>query len=181
MGIRNVIYTGCPTMWNITPELCSRIPKAKADKVVCTLTDYNRNLIADQALLNILSECYKRVFLWPQGIEDKEYFEQVKLNNNVEIVSEGLEKYDEILKLKSIDYVGTRLHAGIRALTREHRTIIISIDNRAKNISADTGLPIIERGDIMSLLYPKINSEFVTKIQMPIDNINRWKNQIHEF
>lgn len=181
MGIRNVIYTGCPTMWNITPELCSRIPKAKADKVVCTLTDYNRNLIADQALLNILSECYKRVFLWPQGIEDKEYFEQVKLNNNVEIVSEGLEKYDEILKLKSIDYVGTRLHAGIRALTREHRTIIISIDNRAKNISADTGLPIIERGDIMSLLSPKINSEFVTKIQMPIDNINRWKNQIHEF
>ena len=86
IGIKNVIYTGCPTMWNITPELCSRIPKSKANYVVCTLTDYNRNIHMDQAMLNILSSNYKQVFLWPQGIEDSEYFQKVIIGDNIKII-----------------------------------------------------------------------------------------------
>lgn len=177
IGIKNVIYTGCPTMWNITPELCSRIPKSKATNVVCTLTDYNRNIHMDQAMLNILSNSYERVFLWPQGIEDGEYFQKVKINKNIEIIPFGLEAYDKILDLQDIDYVGTRLHAGIRALSKGHRTIVISIDNRAKNIGKDTGLPIIEREDVEILLQEKINSEFTTNIHIPMNNIRQWKNQ----
>lgn len=177
IGIKNVIYTGCPTMWNITPELCSRIPKSKADYVVCTLTDYNRNIHMDQAMLNILSNSYKRVFLWPQGIEDGEYFQKVRMDDNIEILPFGLESYDKILDLEDVDYVGTRLHAGIRALSKGHRTIVISIDNRARNIGKDTGLPVIEREDIEVMLQEKINSEFVTDIHMPIKNIRQWKNQ----
>lgn len=177
IGIKNVIYTGCPTMWNITPELCSHIPKSKAANVVCTLTDYNRNNHMDQTMLNILSMSYERVFLWPQGIEDGEYFQNVKIDDNIEIIPFGLESYDKILNLKDVDYVGTRLHAGIRALSKGHRTIVISIDNRAKNIGKDTGLPVIEREDIEVLLQEKINSEFVTDIRMPINNIKKWKKQ----
>lgn len=177
IGIKNVIYTGCPTMWNITPELCSHIPKSKAANVVCTLTDYNRNIHMDQTMLNILSMSYERVFLWPQGIEDGEYFQNVKIDDNIEIIPFGLESYDKILNLKDVDYVGTRLHAGIRALSKGHRTIVISIDNRAKNIGKDTGLPVIEREDIEVLLQEKINSEFVTDIRMPINNIKKWKKQ----
>ena len=88
-----------------------------------------------------------------------------------------MESYDKILNLKDVDYVGTRLHAGIRALSKGHRTIVISIDNRAKNIGKDTGLPVIEREDIEVLLQEKINSEFVTDIRMPINNIKKWKKQ----
>ena len=79
--------------------------------------------------------------------------------------------------MKDVDYVGTRLHAGIRALSKGHRTIVISIDNRAKNIGKDTGLPTIEREDIEVLLQDKINSEFATNIHMPINNIKQWKKQ----
>lgn len=178
IGIKNVVYTGCPTMWKITPELCSRIPRNKADYAVCTLTDYNRDIQMDQTMLDILSEEYKRVFLWPQGIEDNEYFQKVRLKNNIEIVPFGLEAYDKILDLKNVDYIGTRLHAGIRALGKGHRTIVISIDNRARNIGKDTGLPVIEREDIEVLLRQRINSEFVTDIKLPIDNIRRWKNNL---
>lgn len=181
IGIKNVIYTGCPTMWNITPELCSRIPKSKANYVVCTLTDYNRNIHMDQAMLNILSSNYKQVFLWPQGIEDSEYFQKVIIGDNIKIIPFGLEAYDKILDMEDIDYVGTRLHAGIRALTKEHRTLVISIDNRAKNIGNDTGLPTIEREDIEVLLQDKINSEFATDIHMPIDNIKKWKKQFKSY
>lgn len=177
IGIKNVIYTGCPTMWNITPELCSHIPKSKAANVVCTLTDYNRNIHMDQTMLNILSKSYERVFLWPQGIEDGEYFQNIKIDDNIEIIPFGLESYDKILNLQDVDYVGTRLHAGIRALSKGHRTIVISIDNRAKNIGKDTGLPVIEREDIEVLLQEKINSEFATDIRIPINNIKKWKKQ----
>ena len=177
MGIENVIYTGCPTMWNITPELCSRIPEKKADAVVCTLTDYHKNVKADQDLLDILTRCYKFVFLWPQGVEDEEYFQTLKMNSKIEILSFGLSAYDKILEMDNIDYVGTRLHAGIRALSKCHRTIVISIDNRAENISNDTGLPIIPREDVELLLEQKIMSEFETDIHIPTDNIIRWKNQ----
>ena len=177
MGIKNVVYTGCPTMWNITPELCSHIPKHKSDNVICTLTDYNRNLQMDQVMLNILSDCYKRVFLWPQGMEDEEYFSEMQMRDNIELVPFGLEEYDKVLDLKNLDYVGTRLHAGIRALTKFHRTIVIAIDNRARNIGKDTGLPVIERDNIETMLHDRICSEFVTEIHMPIDNIQCWKNQ----
>ena len=177
MGIENVIYTGCPTMWNITSELCSRIPEKKADAVVCTLTDYHKNVKADQDLLDILTRCYKFVFLWPQGVEDEEYFQTLKMNSKIEILSFGLSAYDKILEMDNIDYVGTRLHAGIRALSKCHRTIVISIDNRAENISNDTGLPIIPREDVELLLEQKIMSEFETDIRIPTDNIIRWKNQ----
>lgn len=177
MGIENVIYTGCPTMWDITPELCSHIPKEKADTVVCTLTDYNKNVKMDQAMLDILTRCYKFVFLWPQGVKDEEYFQMLKLNPQIEILSFGLSSYDRILEMDSIDYVGTRLHAGIRALSKCHRTIVISIDNRADNFGKDTGLPIISRDEVELLLEQRIMSEFETDIRMPIENIIRWKNQ----
>lgn len=177
MGIKNVIYTGCPTMWNITPELCSRIPKSKANYVVCTLTDYNRNYQMDQAMLDILSDCYEQVFLWPQGIEDNEYFKELRMRDNIEIITFGLEAYDKILELENIDYIGTRLHGGIRALCKCHRTIVVSIDNRARNIGKDTGLPTIEREDIKILLKEKIYTEFSTDIRMPNENILRWIKQ----
>lgn len=177
MGIKNVIYTGCPTMWNITSELCSQIPEKKADSVVCTLTDYHRNIKMDQAMLNILTRCYEYVFLWPQGVGDEEYFQMLTMNSKIEILSFGLLSYDKMLEMDNIDYVGTRLHAGIRALNKGHRTIVISIDNRAENISNDTGLPTIRRKDVDFLLEQKIMSEFKTDIYMPINNITRWKNQ----
>ena len=177
IGIKNVIYTGCPTMWSLTSELCKKIPKKKSDKVICTLTDYKRDIDKDQKILDILSELYEKVYLWPQGIEDNQYFQELKIRKNIEILDFGLEVYDRILENENLDYVGTRLHAGIRSISKEHRTLIISIDNRAKNIGRDTGLPIIEREKIEMLLKSKIESEFTTKIVMPTKNIEQWKSQ----
>ena len=69
------------------------------------------------------------------------------------------------------------LYLYTRSISKEHRTLIISIDNRAKNIGRDTGLPIIEREKIEMLLKSKIESEFTTKIVMPTKNIEQWKSQ----
>lgn len=177
MGIKNVINTGCPTMWNLTPELCAAIPQNKADNVVCTVTDYNRDLPADSAMLKILLECYSKVYLWLQGKDDADYVKQLGIENRVILIPGTLEAYDEILKQKNLDYIGTRLHAGIRALSMGHRSIIISIDNRAEEISADTQLPVIKRAVVSSVLRDKIQSGFKTEIKLPTENIKIWKNQ----
>ena len=177
MGINNVLYTGCPTMWGITKELCSSIPTKKADNVICTLTDYDRDYDNDQFLLDKLSEMYENVYLWPQGVEDDQYFDDLILPKNVTRLKFGLEYYNKILELKNLDYVGTRLHAGIRSIQCCHRTLIISIDNRAECIAKDTNLPIIYRNDIRNNLEKMICNDLVTDIKMPIENINKWKNQ----
>lgn len=177
MGIKNVINTGCPTMWGLTEEHCKSIPIHKANNVICTITDYCRDYELDQKMFDILLNNYKKVYFWIQGKEDLSYLYSLKREKEVEIISSSLKSYDQILRKKDLDYVGTRLHAGIRSLCFGHRSIIISIDNRAKHIAQDTGLIIIERSNGLVELEKKITSNFSTTINMPWSNIKKWKNQ----
>jgi len=176
MGFNNVINTGCPTMWSLTKEHCRDIPKEKAKEVVCTITDYNQDIERDSKLFQILCDNYENVYLWIQGTKDYEYFQKLNIKNQkVQIISPNMKSYDSVLE-KDIDYVGTRLHAGVRALQKKKRTIIIGIDNRAIEKQKDFNLTCINRDEIEAL-EEKINSIFSTEINMPIDNINKWKSQ----
>lgn len=177
MGIKNVLNTGCPTMWNMTPEHCSEIPCEKAMNVVCTVTDYCQDEQNDSAMLEILLESYVKVYLWLQGTNDLEYIRKLGYEKRLILIDSSLEAYDEVLRQDNIDYVGTRLHGGIRAMSKGHRSLIVSIDNRAESISNDTGLPIIKREDILLTLKERIYSSYETRINMPWDDIERWKKQ----
>ena len=177
MGIRNVLNTGCPTMWNLTPEHCASIPTNKASKVICTLTDYCRDEANDRAMLDILLASYDKVYFWLQGRDDLAYIRKLGYEDKLELVDSTLEAYDAVLALDDLDYVGTRLHAGIRALSKGRRSLIISIDNRAECISADTGLSVIRREDIAIALRDRLYGSIETKITLPWENIIRWKGQ----
>ena len=180
MGISNVLNTACPTMWGLTSEHCASIPTEKGTDVICTLTDYCRDKINDKAMLDILINNYESVYLWLQGKEDYNYVCELGYENRVKLVSSTLKDYDCILEKTDLDYVGTRLHAGIRALDKDHRSLIVSIDNRAECISIDTGLPIIKREDIMLYLADQINNKIETKITLPWKNIQVFKEQLHK-
>lgn len=177
MGIQNVLNTGCPTMWNLTPEHCAAIPTGKASNVICTLTDYCRDEANDKAMLDILLESYDKVFFWLQGRDDLAYIRELGYENKLKPLDSTLEAYDAILAMEDLDYVGTRLHAGIRALSKRRRSLIISIDNRAACISADTGLSVICREDIPIALKNKIEEVFETRINMPWEAIATFKGQ----
>lgn len=177
MGISNVLNTGCPTMWSLTPERCAAIPVEKASKVICTLTDYCQDAANDSAMMDILLESYGKVYFWLQGRDDLAYIRELGYADRVELVESTVEAYDAVLAMDDLDYVGTRLHAGIRALSKGHRSLIISIDNRAECISADTGLPTIRREDVPIVLRTRINENIKTKITLPWKNIQKWKNQ----
>jgi hypothetical protein len=95
--------------------------------------------------------------------------------NKAIYVKPSLQALDEILTI-DIDYLGTRLHAGIRALQNKKRTLILAVDNRAIEISKDTNLPVVPRNDWESITS-WIESAYETRIRLPWSNIDKWKSQ----
>lgn len=171
------INTGCATMWMLTPEFCKTIPTKKASRVVFTLTSASSPLPSDQQLIDILQRSYKEVYFWIQGDKDREYLSKFSNTEGIKLVAPEKKPYDELLSEDDIDYVGTRLHAGIYAMRHGKRSVIIVIDERAREINKSNNLICLERGEVATKLEPLINSEFETRITMPFDRIERWKAQ----
>ena len=181
-GIQNVLNTGCPTMWGLTQEKIDRIPIYKGKCVVTTLTNYMQNDELDRYILDILLANYETVYVWLQAIEDYTQLRRMEYDKKVQIVPPTLKAYNELLKMDSLDYIGTRLHGGIHALNNKKRSLIIAVDNRAREISKDTNLPVIGREEVKEKLENIINSTWKTEIELPISNIRKWKEQfISEF
>ena len=172
------LNTGCPTMWALTPELCSQIPSGKSESVVFTLTDYSRDPVKDQLLIDILNRNYKQVYFWIQGSDDYSYFESLVNTDQVEVIPPTVEAYEEVLR-RDVDFVGTRLHAGIFAMRHKKRTIIISVDERAQGMSQTYSLNTIERTHLDSL-EQMINSEFITDVKIDFDTVDEWMSQFKE-
>jgi polysaccharide pyruvyl transferase WcaK-like protein len=175
-----VINTGCPTLWNLNAEHCSKIPQGKSNRVVFTFTQYKSDRDADQNMLDTLLESYEEVFYWPQDPRDYDYLLSMNSHEKVKIISPSLKAYKELLSEGEIDFVGTRLHAGIYAMQHKVRAIIIIVDNRARDMQDSFNINAIERSE-MSNLKSMINSEFPTNIKINEDKINEWKSQFTDY
>ena len=181
MGIRNVVCTACPTMWRLTPEFCEGIRQEKGKYVVTTLTDYDQDTSLDTKMFEILCESYERVYLWPQGTGDKKYFDSLSFvgKENIIMIGDNLYDYDSFLEINAadLDYVGTRLHGGIRALNHSVRTIIVAVDNRAIEIGKSTNLLVVPRNEINHRLKKTLQSSQRMDIKIPLEEIEKWKGQ----
>lgn len=178
IGILNVVNTGCPSLWNLHEKHCQSIPENKAKSVLATLTNYNQTPEQDQDLLRLLAKCYETVYFWVQGPEDHEYVNS--LDAEVEILPPRLESLDALLQSSiDLDYVGTRLHAGIRALQHKRRSMILGIDNRALEMGRDFHLPVLPR-DSLDELEEKIHTPSPCSIRIPHESIEKWKSQFFQ-
>lgn len=176
LGFNNVINTACPTMWSLTPEHLARIPTAKADRVLLTLTHYRANPAADKAFIHLAKQAYQEIYFWPQQAQDLAYLIQLGEAEGVHILDGWFEVYDHLLQQGHLDVIGSRLHGGIHALNRLCRTLILSVDNRASEIAKDTALPIADRTDLATI------EAFITHpcpihLTLPWTAITRWKQQ----
>lgn len=176
MGVKNVLNTSCPTTWNLTEEFCKDIPTRKGKNVITTITDYSKDSKNDWFMLDTLLNSYENVYIWLQGETDLKYIKKFSRFDELKLVDRTLDDYNKILMLDDVDYVGTRLHAGIHALNNKKRSIIISIDNRAREMGKDINLPVIERDELDTKLMTMINDEWPTSIKLPVDNIELWKS-----
>ena len=175
LGLENVINTGCPTLWRLQPDHLSKIPQSKADAVVTTLNTYMPDRDADRRLLELLARSYKTVYAWVQTSEDHDYLKA--LLPEVVIVPPNLAAYDGLLaRDMPLDYVGNRLHGGIRALQHGRRSIIIEIDNRAREMGGDFNLPTVPRTGF-ERLEAMIHEGFDLSITLPVEAIEAWRSQ----
>lgn len=178
IGISNVINTGCPTTWALTEKHCLNIPVKKSDNAVVVLTDYSRDE-KDSRLLDFVCANYNKVFFWCQGTHDHEYFNALGLASRVTLIPPSLAAYRQLLSDESLslDYVGTRLHGGIFALQHKRRSIIVGVDHRANEMGKDINLPVIDRYAPDGILERMIIDDFETKIDLPLNNIQKWTSQ----
>lgn len=172
--------TGCPTMWDLTSKFCKTIPQTKSKDVIFTLTDYEIDREKDQQLIDTLIKHYETVHFWIQGSKDLEYLQSLQNTNTIKLVNPNLEAYSEVLSQGNIDYIGTRLHAGVFAMQHKVRSVILIVDNRARDMQKTYNINAIERDDV-SNLSPMINSDFSTNIKIDESKIERWKNQFREY
>lgn len=171
------LNTGCPTLWNLNQGHCMKIPSQKANNVIISLSGYKeqKDIEKDKKFLKIIKKNYKNIYFWVQTIVDKEYYENLEIDLNVKYIF-GLKEFEILLKSQNLDYVGTRLHGGIFALQNNIRTIIISIDNRARGFKETNNIVCIERDNIEQL-EEVINSKFFTCINIKEQEINDWISQ----
>lgn len=161
-------------------EALCRDSAHKGDEVVMTLTDYSQEAQVDRQLLEVLKRSYRRVYLWCQGSGDYEYYTSIANLNEVKMIPPGLRAYDDLLNDRSVslDYVGTRLHGGIRALQHKRRTLIIGVDHRALEKGRDFNLPVLKRYVPAAELEQAVNLNFPCVIQIPVDKIGAGRNSL---
>ena len=176
LGIK-CLNTGCVTLWKLIPEFCAKIPTEKADRVIFTLTDYRRDREIDKYLVETIKKNYHKVYFWIQGIHDLEYLQELTDISGIKIVGPSVNEYEHILnKYKPIDYVGTRLHAGIFAMRHGIRSIFICVDSRMHAMSACMVNNCLDRRDIY-LLEDKIIAPLTTSVKLDWDALEMWKGQ----
>ena len=123
-------------------------------------------------------DLYPEVMFFPQMREDLHYMQKFGFDG-IKIIPPNLEAYNAILQNEEIDFVGTRLHGGVRALQRRQRALILAIDNRATEIARDTGLPVVQRTDI-GAIKAWVESAPEARISLPQKAIDEWRRQFNE-
>ena len=131
-------------------------------------------------ILNLISELGLPVAILGAARQD---FSNIAADTRfpVIMINRSIAAFEELLNSQlAFDYIGTRLHGGIKCLIARKRTLILEIDNRAKEISLNTGLPTSQRADF-SYMNQWIDGPSITKIKIDVDSINSWKSQFIQF
>lgn len=180
INVTNALNTTCPTCWELNGRKTNR-KEINISTCVFSLTDYNRNIQLDTQLIKLLLHYYpEKLLFFPQGINDLEYI------NSLDVFKQNRQRFEllkhsitifEDLRQERLNYVGTRLHGGVKFLQMSKESLIIGIDNRAVEIQHDINLPVVKRDELNKIKeWLEGNSRF-NQINLPLNNIEKWKNQ----
>ncbi len=174
-----IVNTSCPTLWGLAKTKVNRV--GTEDNCLFTLTDYRNDKQKDSLLIETCMANFSKLTFFPQGEQDLEYLNSLEIYNKnkdkFNILPHCINTYYEFAQNESYTYVGTRLHGGIHCLQVGRDAVIMSVDNRATEMASDTGLPVIKREELKTLQEWLNGKPIFENIELPIDNIEIWKNQ----
>lgn len=182
-GLTAIRNTSCPTLWGLDGLETARVSGNR--RCLFCLTDYAPNPEADDRLVRQLARLYPDgLVFFPQGDHDLEYAASLStfadLADHIEFLPHVHESFLSLLERgQELDYVGTRLHAGAWCLEHRLPSLILAVDNRAAEISRDTGLPVVARGDEAALARWHAGQTRGV-IRLPLEDIAAWKEAICE-
>lgn len=140
LGYR-VEVTGCPSTWEVKQAAPALEPQGGA---IATLTHSNRGASQrDSQWLAQLADLFGDWAVQPMEFRDVAYARDLAVPAS-RILPVSLQAFNRRLSAGPVTVVGTRLHAGIRALQFGRPAVIIAIDNRAREMAADFRLPVVE-------------------------------------
>lgn len=144
LGLR-AINTGCPSTWTLG-SVGGGLPY-RIDRAVVTVTDYAKDPELDTRWIRLVADRVNTIEFQPMSAGDNEYLvEGLRIRREL-VRPLRLASLNAALSEPGVLYVGTRLHAGIRALQMGCPTVILAVDNRASEMSVGTGLPIVPRSN----------------------------------
>jgi len=171
---REPINTSCPTLWS-APSVTVATDVRPAS-VCFTLTKHKANA-ADQDMLNTLLSLYENVHFWPQQPRDLDYLNTLSGAASISILAPNLHAYDAYLASTDTDVTGTRLHGTIRGLHHGRRALAIAIDNRARDIGREVGLPTLPRDQVATDLAARLSGDLKADLTLPDNNIQSFLDQ----
>lgn len=140
LGYR-VEVTGCPSTWGL--HLPGPDPE-RPSRAIATFTHSNRpDPRRDSQWLAELADLFDEWSVQPMEFSDVAYALELGVPAS-RILPVSLQSFNHHLSTSPVTVVGTRLHAGIRALQFGRQAVIIAIDNRAREMAADFRLPVVE-------------------------------------
>lgn len=176
LGMPNVRNLGCPTTWYIDVPKVAAASETLSDTVISTVTDYKPNVTRDNAMLAALRKRYGKRYLWLQGSEDFRYITQELDAEGFELIPPTLASYDRVLS-EGGEYVGTRLHAGIRAMQHGRYARIVPVDNRAREMGKDFNLPLLNFATEAECARV-LDERQPVAITLPYHEISAWKDEM---
>lgn len=166
---RLVLNTSCPTLWYAPRS--GTVGHGFRGAIVATVTDYHRDPKADREMLTVLARRGRSLTIWPQGSDDGKYVRSLGFGDY--LLPTGHDAFERTLQVPDTGYVGTRLHAGIRALQMGVPSVIVAIDNRAAEIARDTNIATVARTD--STLDERLDRVDSWRLRIPDGAIAAWK------
>src|SRR5699024_4573410 len=98
------------------------------------------------------------------------YFRELAITD-LEVGRTGTDALDAALP--GSDFIGTRLHAGVRAIQKSRPALILAVDNRASEISNDTRLRVIARENVDEIVAEFTHSDR-PNLTVPVQSIDAW-------
>lgn len=173
------LMTSCPTMWEIDGRSTASGVAGMAT-VATTITDYHFAAETDAQWLRILAQRFREVLVVGMGPGDKAALDTVSLPENIRWSGYGTEGLAQARSLTDL-HVGTRLHAGVRWMQSDGRSLILAVDNRATEISRDTDLPVLDRADLDGIVRWLDGEAPAVPVRIPRNPVEAWRSSWNSF